>query len=128
MMWRLVNKLNEKDMKNEELKMQAEFFQWHWNSFPEERGMLHANNNNSENRIKGALNMAIGVVPGVSDMEYMTRGTVVFIEWKTLTGVQSDAQKKFQAQVEAQGFEYVIFRNVEQAKNFVYERRSRKQA
>ena len=115
-------------MRNLELKMQAEFFQWHWNSFPEERGMLHANNNNSENRIKGSFNMAIGVVPGVSDMEYMTNGRVVFIEWKTPTGTQSEAQKKFQTQVEAQGFEYVIFRSVEQAKNFVDERRERNQA
>lgn len=115
-------------MKNEELKMQAEFFQWHWNSFPEERGMLHANNNNSENRIKGSFNMAIGVVPGVSDMEYLTDGTVVFMEWKTQNGVQSEAQKKFQAKVEAEGFEYVIFRSVEQGKQFVYERRARKQA
>lgn len=106
-------------MKNQELKAQAEFFQWHWNSFPDERGLLHANNNNSENANKGALNMAIGVVPGVSDMEYMANGTVIFIEWKTPTGRQSEKQEDFQLKVEAQGFRYVILRSVEEGKELI---------
>lgn len=108
-------------MKNQELKAQSDFFVWHWNSFPAERGFLHANNNNSENAIKGSFNMSIGVVPGVADMEYVTNGTVIFIEWKSSTGTQSQAQKDFQAKVESQGFKYVILRTVEEGKQLVYE-------
>jgi len=108
-------------MKNTELKTQAAFFQWHWNTFPEERGQLCAINNNSENAIKGSFNMAIGVVPGASDMFYVTKPSIIFIEWKTETGVQSEKQKEFQRKVEAQGQRYVILRTLEEGKQLVYE-------
>jgi len=112
-------------MKNDELKMQSEFFIWHWNTFPSERGLLHANNNNSENAIKGNKNMAIGVVAGVTDMEYITNGTVIFIEWKTPTGTQSDKQKDFQKKVESQGFKYVLLRSLEEGKKLIYEQHNK---
>jgi hypothetical protein len=108
--------------------MQAEFFIWHHNTFPNERGLLHANNNNSENAIKGNQNMSIGVVAGVADMEYIVNGTVVFIEWKTMEGRQSEKQKKFQALVESQGFRYVVLRTLEEGKQLIYEYRKQKLA
>lgn len=108
-------------MKNQELRSQSDFFVWHWNTFPSERGFLHANNNNSENAIKGSFNMSIGVVPGVADMEYVINGTVIFIEWKSAAGTQSPMQKDFQGKVESQGFKYVILRTLEEGKQLVYE-------
>jgi hypothetical protein len=114
-------------MKQQELKTQATFFQWHWNTFPNERGLLHANNNNSVNAIKGNQNMAIGVLAGASDMEYITNGTVIFMEWKTKEGRQSTEQKKFQMIVESQGFRYVILRTLEDGQELVYQEQKKKQ-
>jgi len=126
----VVNLLNQNQsvvtMNNQELKIQSDFFIWHWNNFPQERGLLHANNNNSQNAIKGNQNMAIGVVAGVADMEYNRNGKTIFIEWKTPTGTQSDKQKAFQALVESQGFEYIILRSIEEGKQFIYEQHSDK--
>lgn len=99
--------------------LQALCFQWHWNTYPDERGLLHANNNNSENAIKGNLNKAIGVVQGVADMEYNVKGRTVFIEMKTPSGTQSKAQKTFQALVESQGFPYHIARTFDEFKNLI---------
>ena len=101
--------------------MQAEFFMWHWNTFPEERGMLCGNINNSQNAIKGQINRALGVVKGRADMEYNHMSTTIFIEFKTPDGYQSTDQKKFQALVESQGFRYVIPRSVEEGKELIYE-------
>lgn len=107
-------------MNNEELKMQAECFQWHWNTFPEERGLLHANNNNSQNSIKGMMNRSIGVVAGVADMEYYPYKRVIFIEFKTADGVQSEKQREFQRKVESAGHTYRIIRSVEAFKELIY--------
>lgn len=108
-------------MKQDELKLQARCFQWHWNTFPEERGLLHANNNNSENAIKGAMNRAIGVVPGVADTEYAApTGLTVYIEFKTTAGMQSAVQKDFQQKVEARGHRYYIVRSEEEFKAIIY--------
>ncbi|WP_018622046.1 nuclease [Spirosoma luteum] len=99
-------------MDKSELAMQAEMFQWHWNKHPHERGLLHANNNNSSNMITGNLNKAVGVVKGVADMEYNKAGTTVFIELKTSTGQQSPEQRRWQAMVESEGFRYVVIRSL----------------
>lgn len=99
-------------MEKEELALQAECFQWHWNKFSSERGLLHANNNNSHNSIKGNMNKAIGVVAGVADLEYNKAGSTVFIEMKTPTGTQQPKQRAFQVQVESEGFRYVIIRSL----------------
>lgn len=102
-----------------ELQMQAECFQHHWNTYPNERGLLHANNNNSHNAIKGNQNKALGIVKGVSDMEYFKSGQMYFLEFKTPEGTQSKAQKEFQRQVEAEGGIYLIIRSFEQFKEFI---------
>lgn len=50
---------------------------------------------------------------GLSDLQALKAGRCVFIEIKRPGGRQSDAQHKFQAQVEAAGFEYILCRGVE---------------
>lgn len=108
-------------MKQDELKLQSQCFQWHWNTFPEERRLLHANNNNSQNAIKGAMNRSLGVVAGVADLEYAAReGVMVFMEMKTLDGYQSEDQKDFQAKVEARGHKYYIVRSLEEFQAIIY--------
>jgi len=52
-----------------------------------------------------------GVLSGVSDTIAILPNRVIFIEFKTETGIQSDKQKKFQSEVEALGHEYFLVRS-----------------
>jgi hypothetical protein len=58
--------------------------------------------------------ISIGLHPGCADVMLLLEGAkVVFVEMKTLTGTQSDKQKKFQNDVEALGFQYYLCRSLE---------------
>ena len=50
-------------------------------------------------------------VKGVSDLILLYRGKTYFLEVKSLEGKQSEDQKKFQANVEANGCPYHIIRS-----------------
>ena len=102
-----------------EIKLQAECFQWHWNTYIHERGLLCYNLNNSANKIQGNQNKALGLIKGRSDMVLYRKSGVIFLEFKTESGAQSTAQKGWQAIVEAQGFRYEIIRNFEEFKNII---------
>lgn len=59
-------------------------------------------------------------IPGESDLTlFAENGKTVFIETKTPVGKQSKKQKNFQKKIEAMGFDYLIMRSVEDAKEFV---------
>jgi hypothetical protein len=58
----------------------------------------------------------MGVVPGVADMMYLSDTGLIAIEFKTITGRQSDVQKRWQAVIEAAGYRYYIIRSFEQFK------------
>ena len=92
-------------------QLQAKCFQWHWNTYPSQRGRLFHVNQKARNKIEGNHMKAMGVVPGVSDLIYLTPTGPVFIEIKTEIGTQSTAQKEFQAIVTGLGFTYHICRN-----------------
>lgn len=69
-------------------------------------------------RIKGwfcfhVLQGGVGVYRGIPDLIAVRDGRVLFIELKTARGRQSEHQKKFQADLEAAGGEYVLCRGVE---------------
>lgn len=102
-----------------EEQIQASCFQWHWNTYPTERRMLHHNNNNSVNKIAGNRVKALGVVAGISDFELVTLGSVVFIEMKTAVGSLSSDQKLFKAKVESYGHIYVVIRSLDDFQNFI---------
>ena len=94
-----------------EIQMQSSAFLNLWNKRPELRGRVFAINQNSHNRIKGALNKSLGVMPGVADMAYLIQGSIVWIEWKTDTGRQSPEQKSFEQLVTRLGMRYYIVRS-----------------
>lgn len=95
-----------------EVAMQSRAYTNLWNSRPDLRGRIFAINNNSQNAIKGALNKAMGVLPGVSDMAFVCdSGLIVWIEWKTATGDQSNQQKEWELTVTHLGHVYVIVRS-----------------
>jgi hypothetical protein len=61
--------------------------------------------------------VSTGMLPGVSDTIVVLNGKVLFIEFKTATGKQSERQKDFEETVKALGHPYFICRNF---KDFVF--------
>ena len=102
-----------------ELQMQAQCFQWHWNTYPDERGCLYMNYNNAKNQAHGAILKAMGMVSGVADMTYLSARGAVFIELKTEVGEQSEAQKKWERLVRSRGYAYYVVRSVEEFKELI---------
>lgn len=99
-----------------EERLQQDIFTAHWNMYPDERKRLFSVNNNSVNRIKGAIMKTLGVVKGVSDLIYLNPRTlkITFIELKVAkTGRQSKDQKEFEKMVTSDGHEYVIVKSIE---------------
>jgi hypothetical protein len=104
-----------------ELQMQSECVRWFWNNFQSERRMLHCNMANSFNRITGANAKSMGVVTGISDLEFIAEnGVVWFIELKLPKGIQSDDQKEFQSKLEERGHKYIIIYSFEEFKRFIF--------
>lgn len=103
--------------------IQAECFRWFHNSYPQYRGLLfhvpNENDRSDSNIIQGAIRKSLGVVSGVADLLLLiARGGFhgLCIEMKDERGRQKPAQAGWQTIVEAQGYKYVICRNLEQFK------------
>ena len=97
-----------------EVKIQSQIFQWHWNNYPDERGLLCYNLNNSANKIDGNRNKALGLIKGRADMVYYYNGSAIMIELKNAKGKQSKDQIEWQKLLESQGFKYVVIRSLEE--------------
>lgn len=102
-------------------QLQSQCTIWFENTFHAERRMLFHVDNNSWNRVIGAKKKALGVRDGVADLVLILFVEIIFIEMKTLTGVQSDAQKDFEQKVKRRGHKYIIIRTFEKFKEFIYE-------
>lgn len=76
-------------------------------------------NGGARNAVTGAKLKAEGVLAGVSDLIAIRGGRPFFIEVKTAKGRQSDEQEAFQLSVEEQGFEYLIWRSIDDAVRWV---------
>lgn len=65
--------------------------------------------------------IAIGL-PGEADLTLFAKGgKTVFIEIKTAAGRQNKQQKAFEKRVKELGFEYVIMRSLDDAREFIRE-------
>ena len=91
-----------------EARLQADCFQWHYNAFPQLRGLLFTVDNNATDGAKGGIRKAMGRVAGVSDMIYLYGGRCYCLEFKLPGKRQSTAQRDWQQTVEAQGIHYAI--------------------
>ena len=100
-----------------EAQLQSVCFMYHWNTFPEFRGLLHANQNNSMNQIQGSHRKAIGVVAGRPDMEYNFAGETHFFEFKSRAGRMSKKQVRVGDALINQGFDVHVIRDFD---TFVY--------
>lgn len=106
--------------RDNEDRIQQECYMWFHNTYPDQRGLLCYNLNNSRNKVAGAINRSMGLQAGRPDLTYYTPcGRAVFIEMKTPTGTQSPEQKKYQQRVESFGYEYVIIRSVDEFKELI---------
>jgi len=102
-----------------ECKLQSECFIWHWNNFPEQRGLLFMNHNTPKDARNGAILKGMGLVKGVADMTYLSDFGAILIEFKTEEGKQSKDQKEWQKIVEYAGYKYVIVRSLKHFQNLV---------
>jgi hypothetical protein len=102
-----------------EIKIQASCFLWHWNNYPNERGLLCYNLNNSANKIQGNQNKSLGLIKGRSDMVYYKSGKAIMIEFKNDNGKQLPEQKKWEELIINEGFQYHIIRSIEEFKTLI---------
>lgn len=103
-----------------EEKLQAECFQWHWNTYPHLRKTLFHVQQKAKNKIEGAKFKAMGVVQGVSDLILVCPGKTVYIELKVEGGRQSKEQIDFQKIIEEYGCqEYYLVRSLEEFQQMV---------
>ncbi len=102
-----------------EERIQTACYVYFHNTFPEHRGLLCYNLNNSKNKIDGARNKAMGIQKGRSDLVLYWQGRAVMIEMKTPTGEQSPEQIEWQRKVEGQGFEYHLVRSLEEFQKII---------
>ena len=68
--------------------------------------------NDTQNKEETMRKIATGLKSGASDLIVLFPNRAIFCEVKTPTGVQSEAQKDFQEQVEKLGFEYILVRSL----------------
>lgn len=100
-----------------EARLQAECFQWHWNTYPNHRGLLFMVHNSPRNAIDGNRLKAQGMVAGVSDMILLRLNKPpLCIEFKLPNGKQQPVQKQWQKVAESNGAEYVIVRSLDEFK------------
>lgn len=96
-----------------ESRIQSDIFLHHWNTYPDQRGLLFMVHNTPRNAQDGARLKAMGMVAGVSDLLFLApNGKVFAIEIKTGSGKQQPVQKEWQRKVESIGVRYVIVRSV----------------
>lgn len=102
-----------------EEQLQAQCYQWFWNSYPDERQMLFHVQQSAQNRIQGSRFKAIGVTKGVSDLVLLIKGQAIFIELKLEKGTQSPHQIEFESKVKERGFIYCMVRSIDEFKQLI---------
>lgn len=103
-----------------EAKIQSEICCWFNNEyclkFHKPRYCIFSVPNDTQNKEETMRKLATGLKAGVSDLIVLFQNKTVFCEVKTPTGVQSEAQKEFQKQVENLGFEYILVHSLDEFK------------
>jgi len=105
----------------------AASFQWHWNTFPEERRMLYGVNNNvsaglskQQQITEGNKNKAKGVVAGVFDFCYLpVMGGTVYLDAKVGNDTLSDEQLDFKYKCHSRGVPCHTFSTLEEFQRLI---------
>jgi hypothetical protein len=99
-----------------EQRIQQECYIYFHNTYPHLRGLFFRIKNEGTSKISGAIGKATGIVPGVSDMCMLISGRVVFVEFKTPEGKQSQHQKNWQQLIKQAGFQYELIHSLDEFK------------
>ena len=102
-----------------EESLHARCYLWFHSEFPELRGLLCYNLNNSRNKIQAMMDKGKGLQKGRSDMVFYYKGTATMIEFKIETGRQSKDQIEWQKRIELAGFKYYIIRSLEEFQELI---------
>lgn len=87
-----------------EIQLQAECFQWAWNTFPTTRRLLaHVPNGGTRNKAEAAQLKASGVIAGVHDLFFYWQNQLYWFELKVGSNQQSPAQRDFGSAMVQQG-------------------------
>lgn len=100
-------------------KLHANCYMWFHSSYPELRGLLCYNLNNSRNKIQAMMDKGKGLQKGRSDMVFYYKKKATMIEFKIESGRQSKEQIEWQEVIEKAGFEYHIIRSLEEFKKLI---------
>ena len=104
-------------------RVQQEVVNYFWNTFPKYRKMLFSVPNGGVRSSREAkLFKLTGLTPGVSDLILLYNGTAYLIETKREDGkgYQFQAQIEWQAIVESFGFNYFLYKNLDEFKNIIH--------
>jgi hypothetical protein len=98
-------------MNKSESRIQQECVQWFRNKCIKEGlpYLLLSIPNDNQKFLKGT-----GLLKGASDLIMVVEKNVFWIEMKTPTGRQSPEQKNFELSVNVLGFDYLLFRSLEE--------------
>jgi hypothetical protein len=99
-----------------EAKIQQEIFMYLKNNFclnhHNPKCIVYSIPNDSSSKEETMRKLATGMLPGASDLVFVSPNRVLFLEVKTPTGTQQDNQKQFQKDIENLGFEYHLIKSV----------------
>jgi hypothetical protein len=84
---------------------------WFHATYPDLRGLLCYNLNNSKNKIRAMMDKGMGLQPGRSDLVLYYKGIAYMLEVKTEKGTQQPNQKVWESKIIKAGFSYQIFRS-----------------
>lgn len=106
-----------------ENKIQQDCVIWFNNTYclkkHEPRCLIMSVPNESESGWETQKKVNTGLLKGASDLIVIVPNTCLFMECKTVIGVQSDAQQDFQERVNALGFKYHLFRSLQQFQTII---------
>jgi hypothetical protein len=106
-------------MEMTEDKLQSDCYQWFHGTYPELRGLVCYNLNNSRNKIRAMMDKGMGLQKGRCDLVFYYAGRAYMIEMKTENGKQTPDQKKWQEIVGKNGFEYTICRSLNEFQQII---------
>lgn len=105
-------------MNNEDL-LQSKIVVWFKNNYQMHgKGLIFAvPNGGSRNVIEAKKLKSTGLLAGASDLIVLLQDKCFFVEIKTETGRQSEAQKEFEKRVKSLGFNYLLIRSLTEFQN-----------
>lgn len=92
---------------------QSSCYQWFHATYPQYRGLLCYNLNNSRNKIRAMMDKGMGLQKGRADMVFYYNGRACMIELKFNDGRQSKDQIEWERKIVKAGFSYYVIRSVE---------------